>query len=68
MQAVVIEAVAPRRHQIAGMAQAVKQMLIQKCVAHPSAGEPAGSPTACSAATLTQGGAFLTAKLYPSIP
>ena len=34
MWAVVVEVCAPCRHQIAGMAQAVEQMLVQAFVAH----------------------------------
>ena len=34
MQAVVVEVIAPCRHQIASMAQAVEQVLIQEFIAH----------------------------------
>ena len=36
MRAVVVEIVAPCRHQTAGMAQAVEQMLIKAFVPHPA--------------------------------
>lgn len=36
MRAVIVEVVAPCRHQIAGMSQAVEEVLAQKLVPHPA--------------------------------